>query len=202
MDTVEIVTAFARAALAGGGAGLRIEGIDNVRAVRAVTDAPLIGLIKRDFAGQERISPWLEDVEALADAGADIIALDATRRPRDCTVESLIAAIHRRGRLAMADCSDVGDGHAAFAVGADILGSTLSGYTGGVVPDAPDLALLGELAKITPHVFAEGRYNAPPLAAQAIAHGAWAVVVGSAITRAEHVSAWFADAIRRESDAR
>lgn len=196
MDTVEIIVAFALAALDGGAAGLRIEGVRNVQAVRKVTDAPLIGLVKRDIDKQERITPWLEDVEALAEAGADIIAFDATRRVRSCSVESLIAAVHTHDRIAMADCSDAEDGRLAFRAGADVLGSTLSGYVGGPVPDQPDYALLADLSAITSTVFAEGRYHRPEQAAQAMTHGAWAVVVGSAITRTEHVTTWFADAVR------
>jgi len=196
MDTLEIVVAFARAALIGGAAGLRIEGVANVRAVRAVTDAPLIGLVKREIEGEERITPWLEDVEALVAAGADIVAFDATRRPRPCPVPDLVRAVRTRGRLAMADCSDPEDGRAAREAGAEILGSTLSGYTAGEVPEAPDHALVAALRALTPHVVAEGRYNTPALAAKALEHGAWAVVVGSAITRAEHVTSWFAEAVR------
>lgn len=200
MDTVDIIAAFALAALDGGAAGLRIEGVRNLRAVRKLTDAPLIGLVKRDIDRQERITPWLVDVEALAEAGADIIAFDATRRVRSCSVESLIAAVHARERIAMADCSDAEDGRLAHHAGADILGSTLSGYIGGPVPDKPDYALLAELSMITPTVFAEGRYHRPEQAAQAMKHGAWAVVVGSAITRTEHVTGWFADAVRDAGD--
>ena len=44
-------------------------------------------------------------------------------------------------------------------------------------------------------VLAEGRYKAPPLAAAAIRAGATAVVVGSAITRPEHITGWFREAV-------
>jgi putative N-acetylmannosamine-6-phosphate epimerase len=99
----------------------------------------------------------------------------------------------------MADCSCELDGEQAFKAGADVLGSTLAGYTGGVVPTEPDVDLLVALRRLTPHVIAEGRYNTPEKAALAISHGAWAVVVGSAITRTEHVTGWFAEAIRHVS---
>lgn len=197
MDRPETVAAFALAALAGGAVGLRIEGVANVRAVRAVTDVPIIGLIKRDLTDSPvRITPFLQDVADLAEAGADVIAYDATDRPRPVPCDVLVAAIHARGRLAMADCSTEAEGLAARGMGVAILGSTMSGYTGDVVPDAPDLPLVAALARMGAFVIAEGRYHAPDQAAQAIARGADAVVVGSAITRTEHVTEWFAGAIR------
>lgn len=202
MDLPETVAAFALAALAGGAVGLRIEGIANVRAVRAVTQAPIIGLIKRDLEdSQVRITPFLQDVADLAAAGADVIAFDATDRPRPVPCLELLAAIRSAGRLAMADCSTEAEGKAARVAGAEILGSTLSGYTGGAVPEAPDLPLLAALAKLGAFVIAEGRYHAPEQAAKAIAMGADSVVVGSAITRTEHVTEWFATAIRGAREA-
>ena len=204
MDRVEIVVALALAAEAGGARGLRVAGAEHVRAVRAATGLPLIGLVKRSVDGRERITPEVADVDALVAAGADLVAFDATRRARPASVPELVDAVHARGRLAMADCSDARDGREALAAGADVLGSTLSGYLDSVssgrledaVPGGPDLALVRELRALTPHAFAEGRYDTPARAAEAIANGAWAVVVGSAITRAEHVTSWFAEAVR------
>lgn len=204
MDRVEIVVALALAAEAGGARGLRVAGAEYVGAVRAVTGLPLIGLVKRAVDGRERITPESRDVDALVEAGADLVAFDATRRPRPAPVGELVAAVHAHGRLAMADCSDARDGREALAAGADVLGSTLSGYLDSVssgrledaVPGGPDLELVRELRTLTPYVLAEGRYNTPAQASEAISNGAWAVVVGSAITRAEHVTSWFADAVR------
>jgi N-acetylmannosamine-6-phosphate 2-epimerase/N-acetylmannosamine kinase len=195
-DTVPSVLAFARAAAASGARGLRIEGAANVAAVVGALELPVIGLIKRDFDAYDvRITALLEDVAALCDAGAGIIAFDATRRTRPVPCADLVAAIHACGRLAMADCADLADAEAALACGADILGSTLSGYTGGAVPVLPDIALVRALAALGRPVVAEGRYNAPALAAEAVRAGADCVVVGSAITRPEYITTWFADAI-------
>jgi putative N-acetylmannosamine-6-phosphate epimerase len=196
MDAPGIVAATALAALAGGAAGLRIEGLANLRAVRAATAAPILGLVKRGVPGSDiYITPTTDDVAALAAGGAAIIAFDATRRPRPVPVAEMVQATHAAGALAMADVADVADARDAAAAGADILGTTLSGYVGGPVPDAPDLALVAACAAIGPPVFAEGRYRTPAQAASAVAAGAWAVVVGSAITRVEHVTAWFAEAV-------
>ena len=98
--------------------------------------------------------------------------------------------------MAMADISTEAEARAAIAAGADIVGTTMSGYTGpGPTPDGPDLGLVGRCAGLGAPVLAEGRYNAPPLAAAAIRAGATAVVVGSAITRPEHITSWFREAV-------
>lgn len=195
MDRPEIVAALGLAALGGGAAGLRIEGAANLRALRPLTDAPVIGLVKRDLDGSEvRITPFLEDVDALAGAGAGIVAVDATRRPRPVPVGDLLARIRAHGCLAMADCATEEDAQEARALGFDVLGSTLSGYTGGRVPDGPDLALVAALRALGGFVMAEGRYNRPQDVAEARRHGADAVTVGTAITRTEIVTGWFAQA--------
>lgn len=202
MDRPEIVAAFALAALDGGAVGLRIEGLANLRAVRAVTDAPVIGLIKRDLTDSPvRITPWLQDVADLIGTGADIVAFDATDRVRPVPLADLVTAIQAAGKLAMADCATAADGRRAAALGVDVLGSTMSGYTGGPVPALPDLVLVAALAALHPFVIAEGRYQAPAQAAAAMAAGASAVVAGSAITRPEHVTGWFVAAIRGGGDA-
>jgi putative N-acetylmannosamine-6-phosphate epimerase len=199
MDRPEIVAAFALAALAGGAAGLRIEGVANVTAVRSVTDAPIIGIIKRDLEDSPvRITPYLDDVDALADAGADIIAVDATGRPRPVALQPLIERIVFRGLIAMADCATAEEGRAAHDAGAAVLGSTMSGYTGGDIPAEPDYELVAALRRIGGFVVAEGRYHRPEQAARARTLGADAVVVGSAITRTEHVTSWFVQALAQE----
>lgn len=196
MDRPDIVAAFALAAIDGGAAGLRIEGLDNLRAVRANCDVPIIGLVKRDIdASPVRITVLEEDVSALAAEGADIVAFDATDRPRPCSVADLVGAVQRTGALAMADCASAADGRHAADLDCAILGSTLSGYTGGPVPAGPDLALVRSLADLGRFVVAEGRYQAPQDAALALREGANAVVAGSAITRPEHVTQWFVSAM-------
>ncbi|VTP80947.1 N-acetylmannosamine-6-phosphate 2-epimerase [Yersinia enterocolitica subsp. enterocolitica] len=197
MDTPEIVAAMALAALAGGAVGLRVEGISNIEAVRRVTDAPIIGIIKRDLPDSEvRITPWLEDVDALSAAGADIIAFDVTCRPRPVSVEDLFQRVQATGCLAMADASNIEDGLLAYRLGIDFIGTTLSGYTQTPVPTEPDLELVKQLSQADCKVIAEGRYNSPALAAAAISAGAYAVTVGSAITRIEHICSWFCEAIQ------
>lgn len=200
MDSPTIVAAMARAAVAGGAAGLRIEGVENLRAVRPVVDVPIIGIVKSDLLDTPvRITVTVEDALALADAGADVIAYDATARQRPGSREDVLAAILSAGRLAMADSSSLEDGRIALAGGAAILGTTLSGYTANTegLNDGPDFALIRAFLQLgAGFVMAEGRINTPELAARAMAAGASAVTVGSALTRLEYVTAWFADGIK------
>lgn len=199
MDRPEIVAAMAQAAVAGGAVGLRIEGVDNLRAVRPMVDVPIIGIVKTDLADSPvRITVTVEDALALADAGADIIAYDATPRARTNAREEVLAAILGRGRLAMADCATLEDGQAALLGGASVLGSTLSGYTAETEGrhEGPDFELIAAFKALGGFVMAEGRINTPELAARAMAAGADAVTVGSALTRLEHVTGWFASAVR------
>jgi len=197
MDKVEHVVAMALAALVGGAAGLRIEGLNNIRAVAAVTNAPIVGIIKRNLpTSPVRISPFVEDVAALAEAGARIIAFDATDRVRPVNVEDLLDAVHQQGCIAMADCASYEDGKKMAGLGCSFIGSTMSGYLDvDNTPDEPDLVLVERWVADGLCVIAEGRYNSPERAAQAIKAGAAAVTVGSAITRVEHITAWFADSI-------
>lgn len=198
LDKPEIVAAMAQAAAQAGAVALRIEGIANLRATRALVSVPIIGIIKRDLDDSPvRITAFLEDVDALAQGGADIIAIDGTDRVRPATVEALLARIHHHGLLAMADCSSLEDGLACQGLGAEIIGTTLSGYTTPQTPSEPDLALVKALSEAGCRVIAEGRYNTPEQAAEAIRQGAWAVTVGSAITRLEYVCQWYTSALKK-----
>jgi N-acetylmannosamine-6-phosphate 2-epimerase/N-acetylmannosamine kinase len=196
-DDPASVVRFALAAQNAGARALRIEGVANVAAVAAACSLPIIGLVKRDLAETPvRISPWIEDVVALAEAGAAIIAFDATDRPRPIAIKRLIETIHDRGCIAMADIATIAEARTASALGADLIGTTMSGYTDmGPPPRTPDIRLVWEACGLGKPVLAEGRYNEPRLAAAAIHAGAAAVVVGSAITRPEHITRWFVDAI-------
>ncbi|GAA0521797.1 N-acetylmannosamine-6-phosphate 2-epimerase [Deinococcus depolymerans] len=196
-DVTHIV-ALSRAALLGGAAGLRLRSGEDIRAVRAVTDVPVIGLTKRAQPGSPvYITATPGEVQEVARAGADIVAFDGTDLPRPFPVADLVRAAHGAGALAMADISTLGEARAAYAAGADIVGTTMSGYTPhSPQQPGPDFALMRALHAAGLPFIAEGRLNTPALAAQALATGALAVVVGSAITRPDHVTRWFAAALR------
>jgi N-acylglucosamine-6-phosphate 2-epimerase len=195
-DTSHIV-ALARAAVIGGGGAVRIEGVANVRAVRAAVDAPIIGIVKATHPHTEVfITATSAEVAELAKAGADIIAFDATGRPRPEPVKQLSSAILASGCIAMADISTLDEAKTAIAEGADFVGTTLSGYTP-YSPSlvGPDFELLRQLGQCGLPFVAEGRIWTPKEARQALELGASFVVVGSAITRPDVIARRFADAI-------
>lgn len=192
LEKTEFIVAMAQAAEQAGAKALRIEGVANVAAVSRAVNLPIIAIVKRDLADSPvRITPYLCDVASLAEAGATIIAFDATNRERPESRDVIAKAIQESGCFAMADCSNFEDGLWANEVGVDIIGSTLSGYVGGEEPTEPDLQLVKQFSQAGFFTMAEGRYNTPELAAQAIAHGAVAVTVGSALTRLEVMIDWF-----------
>ncbi|WP_420594874.1 N-acetylmannosamine-6-phosphate 2-epimerase [Deinococcus sp.] len=195
-ETAHIV-ALSRAALLGGAVGLRLRSAPDIAAVRAVTDVPIIGLTKRAHANTEvYITVTPDEVREVAAAGANIVAFDATELPRPFTVAELASAAHAAGALAMADVSTFAEVQAAYQAGADIVGTTMSGYTPhSPAQEGPDFELMAQLHAAKWPFIAEGRLNTPELAAQALRAGAWAVVVGSAITRPDHVTRWFARAL-------
>ena len=193
------MSAMALTVLTGGASGLRLEGPDDVAAVRALTTVPIIGLWKLGGA-PVYITPTLTAVRAVAEAGADIVAVDGTGRdrPDGSTFAEVVDVVHRElGRLVMADVATLEEGVAAAAAGADVVSTTLSGYTGGPVPTGPDLDLVERLAQVLDvPVVAEGRIGSPEEVAEALRRGAWAVVVGGAITRPAQITARFAAATR------
>ncbi|MFD4264093.1 N-acetylmannosamine-6-phosphate 2-epimerase [Streptomyces sp. NPDC058534] len=190
---------MARAVVAGGAAAVRAQGIEDVSAVVAAVDVPVVGLWKEGASGVF-ITPTLEHALAVARAGAHVVALDGTRRPRPDgrtlarTVELLRA---ETDVLVMADCGSVDDARAAEDAGVDLLGTTLSGYTGErPKTDGPDLELLDEvLAWSSLPVVVEGRVHTPAQAAAAIERGAFSVCVGTAITHPTTITGWFVDAL-------
>jgi N-acylglucosamine-6-phosphate 2-epimerase len=182
------MAALARAARAGGAAGIRAEGVADVQAIRQAVDVPIIGLCKRRVPGTDvYITPTREDALAVAEAGADLIAVDATERPRpDGTGgPEFVAALRSDlpGRV-VADVDRAAAGRAAAEAGAAAVATTLSGYTGDAPPPPdPDVALVAELAReVACPVLAEGRYARSDQLRAAFDAGAFAVVVGTAIT--------------------
>lgn len=202
MNAPAIMAAMARAAQLGGAVGIRADGPEDIAAVVAAVSLPVIGLFKADLPGFEvRITPTLAHARRVAQAGARAIAVDATRRPRPegGSAEDFIRrARAETGQPIFADVSILDEGLAAAAAGADALLTTLSGYTDySPRQDGPDFALIEALAARSGlPVIAEGRINTPELAARALECGAWAVTVGSAITRPRWITQRFVDGLR------
>lgn len=189
LDDPHVLAAMARAAADNGAAGVRIQGVRNLEAVRKRVEIPIVGIIKRPYHGFEPyITPTLREVREVLDCGADVVAFDATGRPRpqDCGVATLVAAIHDGGALAMADCALPDDGVGARAAGADVLATTLCGYTKETQGhELPALDLVRAFAQLDGFVICEGGIHTPAAGAAALAAGADAVVVGTAITNTE-----------------
>jgi N-acylglucosamine-6-phosphate 2-epimerase len=198
-----MIAALAQVVSQAGCVGLRIDSPAHIRAVRRHTALPIIGLYKQKLDPDNPfITPTFAAAVALAEAGAGIIALEATAR-RESLTEPLAGLLARiRTELAlpvMADVSSFEEGVQAAELGAELVATTLAGYfpPPPVAQDAPpDLQLVQELARtIRRPVVAEGRFNTPELARQAIQAGAYAVVVGTAITDPGWIAAQFVKAV-------
>lgn len=190
------VAAMAQAALLGGARGLRLNSPDIIRHVRMQLDLPVIGLWKKTYADSPvYITPTLADAQAVAEAGADILALDATFRPRPQgeTLEHIVPQLKEAGHCLMADISTLEEGIAAAQLGFDCLSTTLAGYTPySRQSREPDFQLLQALLQaVSIPVFMEGRIWTPEQALVAQELGAHAVVVGSAITRPQLITRRF-----------
>lgn len=189
VDRPEIIAALAATAELNGAVGVRIDGPVNIRAVRAAARVPILGIEKTNLDGSDvYITPTFESARRVAVSGADVIALDGTSRPRPGS-ESVAAIISRikaeLGQSVMADVSAFDEGvRAAEEFGADLVSTTLSGYThvtAGI--EKPDFWLVERLAsRLSVPVVCEGRLRTPNDVRRAFRCGAFSVVVGAAIT--------------------
>ncbi|WP_027092955.1 N-acetylmannosamine-6-phosphate 2-epimerase [Cohnella thermotolerans] len=193
----EMMKRMAVAAEQGGAVGIRANGTQDIRAIKEAVEVPVIGIIKRDIPGSAvYITPEMEDVRAILEAGADIVALDMTdREGRLSKVKEMIDFIHAAGAKVMADISVLEEGMAAERLGSDIISTTLSGYTPYSPRQAgPDLELVKKLTeKVSVPVAAEGRIWSEREAVQAMRLGASYVVVGAAITRPHVITKRYAE---------
>lgn len=194
---------FAKAAADGGAAGIRANGAEDIRAIRQAVQLPIIGIQKTVQAdGRILITASFDDARELAAAGADVIALDCTTRgQRYGAVERLQRIKAELGLPVMADIATLEEALAAASAGADLIATTLRGYT----PETESVrafqpAFVAELAdRLELPVVAEGRIATPEQARQSIRAGAFAVVVGTAITRPQDITARFVRALEMES---
>lgn len=201
LDDPSVIAAMSRAAEESGAVAVRIEGLRNLAAVRSRVELPIVGLIKREYPGFEPyITPTLAEVREIVAAGAEIVAFDATSRlrPDGCSLQDIVAEIHAHGRLALADCSTAKDGVASFECGADVLATTLCGYT----PETkgrtlPALDLVREFRALERYTVCEGGVRSPGDVRAALDAGADAVCVGSAITNVDWLVREFAGAADR-----
>jgi len=198
----ETMAQMARACELGGAAAIRCQGLSDISAIKGRVEVPVIGLWKEGHEGVY-ITPTLRHALACVNAGADIVALDATDRPRPDgrTFEETVAAIREAtDALIMADCATIEDIRRGVACGCDIVSTTLSHGKAAIdttMDDGPDIALLAQAAEEFPGfpVVCEGHVHTPADAKVAMDAGAWAVVVGTGITHPTSITSWFVDAI-------
>lgn len=200
LDDVHALSRIAASAIRGGAAGLRVNSPAHVRAFRSMTDLPILGIQKR-FGASPLITPSFADAAELAEAGATVIGVDCSSRrlPDDEPWSELIARIHGElGLPVLADIATLGEGLDAVRAGADAVATTLCGYTKETAAVAGiSWRLVEELVKESPvPVIVEGRVGTPEEARKALEMGAFAVVVGAAISHPEWITARFVEAMR------
>ena len=195
----ECMLAMMKSVINGGAEALRVAGARDVRNAKKL-GVVVIGLTKPERLPDNwkeivYITPTLKEVEELISAGADIIAFDGTSRPRPngCTLKEIIDFIHDNGRYAMADISTIDEALNCKNLGADIVSTTLSGYTLESLSDStePDYELLKEIVKHNIPTILEGRIWEPEQVKKAFDLGAHSVVIGSAITRPQLITKRF-----------
>jgi putative N-acetylmannosamine-6-phosphate epimerase len=205
VQEVETLTRLAMASKREGVRLLRLQGAEAIAGIREATGLPCIGLIKRSYPDSEiYITATCSEVEEVLSAGAEIVALDATRRtrPHGEQLRDLVSLAHGRGALVLADVDSVESALYAEECGADLVSTTLSGYTKeSPSTQGPDLSLLREvIARVTCPVFAEGRIEEPWHVEVALRMGAAGVIVGGALNDPEKNTRRFMPKARPTAD--
>lgn len=204
----ECMTAMMASVINGGACALRVAGARDVKNAKTF-GVPVIGITKPNKLPDNwkeivYITPTVKDAENLINAGADIIAFDGTSRmrPENCNLKDLINTIHSKNKIAMADISTFEEGMNCVKLGADIISTTLAGYTveSENNSDKPDFNLLKNLAESTDKpIILEGRIWEPKDVNKAFSLGAHSVVIGSAITRPQLITKRFTEYNKQEA---
>ena len=198
-----IMPLMAKAAAQSGAVGIRANTVRDITQIKAAVDLPVIGIIKKDYPGTSMyITVTMAEVDALVGCGVDILAVQGTSalRPDGSTAAEFIRAVKEKypDQLLMADIATLEEAMACAEAGADFVGTTMRGYTPetrGI--DVVDFAFVAQLAASCPaKVIAAGHIHTPAQARQALEAGAYALVVGGAITRPAEITARFTAAIR------
>ncbi len=205
LDHADTMRRIARSAVMAGAAGLRVHSSEHIAAIREDTSVPIIGISKQYHGNSLRITPDFKSAQALAEAGASIIALDCTGQSYEFGEpwpEVLRNIRERLGLPVMADIATLSEALAAADAGADFIGTTLHGYTEETRSSRSfNWDLLSELVReIKLPILAEGQIATPEDARRAIAEGAHCVVVGGAITRPGELTRQFVRAIEPPRD--
>lgn len=201
-----IMGRMAKAALEGGAAGIRANTKEDIEEIKKQVDLPVIGIVKRDYENCKiYITPTMKEIDELMEAEPEIIAMDAASdlRPGGISLKEFFAQVSEKypNQLFMADCSTLEEALFADQIGFDFIGTTMIGYTEqskGLKVEENDFEILREIiAKSSHPVIAEGNIDTPQKAKRVIELGAFAVVVGSAITRPQLITKTFANALNQ-----
>lgn len=202
VEEKSIMYLMARAAKQAGTPVIRTSSIRDVVAIKEETGLPVIGLIKVQYDGFESyITPTMKEVDALVEAGSDVIAMDCTNQKRGDgkSISEFITEVRNKypDEILMADISTYEEGVNAWKLGMDIVGTTMSGYTPySPKLDGPDYELVKKLSStVDIPVIGEGRVHSPEQAVEMLNAGAFAVVVGGAITRPLEIAQRFMKAV-------
>lgn len=188
-----IMSKMAIAAKDGGAVAIRANSVEDILAIKAVVDLPIIGIIKRDYPNSERfITPTMKEIKELVDINVEIVAMDATLRSQIDGIElaDKVKYLHDNNVLAMADVSTLEEGLAAEKAGFDLISSTLSGYTSySKKSNGPDFKLVKDLVNNTnTPIIAEGKIFGEEDLHKILDAKPFAVVIGSAITRPQVIT--------------
>ncbi|AYZ74083.1 N-acetylmannosamine-6-phosphate 2-epimerase [Fusobacterium necrophorum] len=193
-----IMSRMAYAAYVGGASGIRANTVSDIREIKKTVDLPIIGIIKEVYGENPvYITPTMKEISALVAEGVDIIAIDGTKRerPDGNTLENLMKAAKEKypNQLFMADISSVEEAIEAERLGFDFVGTTLVGYTEYTKGNLPLVELEKVIQAVSLPVIGEGNLDTPEKAKKALDLGAFAVVVGGAITRPQQITKKFVD---------
>ena len=202
-----VMQRMAVAAMRGGAVGIRANTVEDIQKIKEEVSLPVIAIIKRDYQGSDvYITPTMAEVDELMAVQPDIIAIDSTDRTRPFgeTLGSLFQKVQRKypNQLFMADCSTIEEGVAAAKMGFDIIGTTMSGYTSYTSNEIlPNYDMVNELVQITGKpVIAEGGISTPEQLKKVMEKGAFAAVVGTAITRPMDITKKFVSVLQKNGN--
>lgn len=196
---LNIMHHMARAAAEGGANGIRANYVNDIIAIKNEVNLPIIGIIKAIYDDSDvYITPTLKEVKELLTTGCEVIAIDATNRPRPqgTKIEELVQYIRNNAPNVeiMADISNYEEALNADKLGFDYIGSTMRGYTpytkGIKIPDVEFLSKM--VTRLNANIIAEGGIWEVGQLQDVLATGVYAVVIGSAITRPRDITARFA----------